>query len=222
MSDEDYLCKRCGVNWVGAPGHPKDYCDSEFMKAENVKLKEKYSDLLQSHHSLCGKIEELKKRLRMAQEVINKHVADQVEGLHCVDCVAEDDEICDCPMLVPIFEAMKGYEPPTIEDLLGECQECNRLARDCGNHGPIPTADLKRNDENAGDKLKFPEWGKRKDEPEPCLKIGAFSHDPKTCPHCKQATEEKQNFCDHRWADAEPSVAYSTRMKCRDCGLLRG
>jgi hypothetical protein len=52
---------------------------------------------------------ELRKQLCTAQEVINKHVADQVEGLHCVDCVAEEDEICDCPMLTPIFEAMKGY-----------------------------------------------------------------------------------------------------------------
>lgn len=28
---------------------------------------------------------------------------------------------------------------PTIEDLLGECRECNRLVRDCGNHGPVPS-----------------------------------------------------------------------------------
>ncbi len=28
-------------------------------------------------------------------------------------------------------------EPQTIEDLLGECRECNRLVRDCGNHGPV-------------------------------------------------------------------------------------
>ena len=54
--------------------------------------------------------ESLKAQLRTAQEVIDKHVADQIEGLHCVDCVAESDEECDCPMLVPIFEAMKGYE----------------------------------------------------------------------------------------------------------------
>jgi len=26
---------------------------------------------------------------------------------------------------------------PTIEDLLGECRECNRLMRDCGNHEPV-------------------------------------------------------------------------------------
>lgn len=26
---------------------------------------------------------------------------------------------------------------PTIGDLLGECRECNRLCRDCGNHGPV-------------------------------------------------------------------------------------
>lgn len=82
---------------------------------------------------------ELKKQLRTAQDVIQKHVADQVEGLHCVDCAALDDESCDCPMLIPIFEAMKGYLPPTIEDLLGECRECNRLVRDCGGHVPIPS-----------------------------------------------------------------------------------
>lgn len=38
----------------------------------------------------------------------------------------------------------------------------------------------------------------------------------------KDTPEEKQKFCDHRWADAEPGVSHSTRMRCRDCGLLRG
>jgi len=52
----------------------------------------------------------LKTQLRTAQEVINKHATDGIEGLHCVDCVALPDEICDCPMLVPFWEAMKGYE----------------------------------------------------------------------------------------------------------------
>lgn len=92
----------------------------------------------------------LKKQLRTAQDVIQKHVADQVEGLHCVDCVAEDSVVaCDCPMLVQIFEAMKGYEPPTIEDLLGECRECNRLLRDCGNHRSIPPNTENRNHDTA-------------------------------------------------------------------------
>jgi hypothetical protein len=58
---------------------------------------------------LHRRIEELNLQLRVAQEVINTHVADQIKGLHCVDCDAEEDEVCDCPMLVPIFEAMKGY-----------------------------------------------------------------------------------------------------------------
>lgn len=57
------------------------------------------------------KLEVVEAQLRKAQEVINTHVADQIEGLHCVDCEAEADEMCDCPMLVPIFEAMKGYKP---------------------------------------------------------------------------------------------------------------
>lgn len=67
---------------------------------------------------------ELKKQLRKAQEVINKHVADQIEGLHCVDCVALEAQDCDCPMVVPIFEAMKGYteklapETPFTQDEL--------------------------------------------------------------------------------------------------------
>lgn len=52
----------------------------------------------------------LKAQLRTAQEVINLHATDGIEGLHCVDCVAEPDEICDCPMVVPFFVAMKGYE----------------------------------------------------------------------------------------------------------------
>jgi len=52
-------------------------------------------------------------QLRKAQEVINKHVADQIEGLHCVDCVAIPDEACNCPMVVQIFEAMKGFEVKT-------------------------------------------------------------------------------------------------------------
>lgn len=89
----------------------------------------------------------LKAQLHTAQDVIQKHVADQVEGLHCVDCTAEESQSCDCPMLVPIFEAMKGYLPSTIEDLLGECRECNRLVRDCGGHVPIPANTEKRNNE---------------------------------------------------------------------------
>lgn len=40
--------------------------------------------------------------------------------------------------------------------------------------------------------------------------------------HCAELKIEQSKFCDHRWADAEPGVSYSTRMKCRDCGLLRG
>jgi len=53
------------------------------------------------------------RQLQTAQEVIEKHVGDQIEGLHCVNCVAEPDQRCDCPMLAPIFEAMKGFEPKT-------------------------------------------------------------------------------------------------------------
>jgi len=53
---------------------------------------------------------ELQQQLRQAQEVINRHVADQIEGMHCVDCTAEEDEVCDCPMVAPIFAAMKGFE----------------------------------------------------------------------------------------------------------------
>jgi hypothetical protein len=53
---------------------------------------------------------ELKEQLRAAQDVIDKHVTDGIEGLHCVGCVAEDDEVCDCPLLAPIWKAMKGYK----------------------------------------------------------------------------------------------------------------
>lgn len=62
------------------------------------------------HPLMDQEISRLKKQLRTAQEVINKHATDGIEGLHCVDCVAEEDEICDCPMLVPFWEAMEGYE----------------------------------------------------------------------------------------------------------------
>src|SRR5438552_662961 len=55
-------------------------------------------------------VEELRKQLRTAQEVIYKHATDGIEGLHCVDCVAEPDVMCDCPMLMPFWAAMKGYE----------------------------------------------------------------------------------------------------------------
>lgn len=75
---------------------------------------------------------ELKKQLRTAQGVINKHVADQIEGLHCVDCVAEEDQDCDCPMVVPIMEAMEGYENPCIcaDFTPGEssCSKCGGYA----------------------------------------------------------------------------------------------
>lgn len=70
---------------------------------------------------------ELQKQLRTAQEVIEKHVSDQLEGLHCVDCVAEPDETCDCPMLVPMFEAMKGYEPKPIT--IGGTKICDKCCR---------------------------------------------------------------------------------------------
>lgn len=34
------------------------------------------------------------------------------------------------------YEGSKPKEPQTIEDLLGECRECNTLMRDCGKHVP--------------------------------------------------------------------------------------
>ena len=60
--------------------------------------------------ALVAEVRRLKAQLRTAQEIVNKHATDGIEGLHCVDCVAEDDEMCDCPMLVPFWEAMKGFE----------------------------------------------------------------------------------------------------------------
>lgn len=38
MTDETYLCKRCGVTWIEVPGHPKSYCDSMFYPAEVKRL----------------------------------------------------------------------------------------------------------------------------------------------------------------------------------------
>lgn len=73
---------------------------------------------------LMNRNDALQKQLRTAQEVINTHVADQVEGLHCVDCVALPDEVCDCPMLIPIFAAMEGYtEKPNLDHARGVCDE---------------------------------------------------------------------------------------------------
>lgn len=28
----NYVCDRCGTDWEGAPGHPRDYCDSTILK----------------------------------------------------------------------------------------------------------------------------------------------------------------------------------------------
>lgn len=39
MSDVDYICKRCGTDWTGAPGHPRDFCDLIFMRIENAHMK---------------------------------------------------------------------------------------------------------------------------------------------------------------------------------------
>lgn len=64
--------------------------------------------------ALLAEVRKLKAQLHTAQEVINKHATDGIEGLHCVDCVAENDKICDCPMLVPFWEAMKGYTEKRI------------------------------------------------------------------------------------------------------------
>lgn len=67
------------------------------------------SNLARCYLAMKLQVGALQKQLRTAQEVINKHATDGIEGLHCVDCVAEEDEMCDCPMLVPFWEAMKGF-----------------------------------------------------------------------------------------------------------------
>lgn len=47
------------------------------------------------------------------------------------------DAECDSNGCVAYCPLNRVDPLPTIEDLLGECRECNRLCRDCGNHGPV-------------------------------------------------------------------------------------
>ncbi len=85
-------------------------CGDCRMKAEMLSLAhDTISKIATRAEAAEFQVDKLKKQLRTAQEVIDKHAVDGIEGLHCVDCVAEDDEACDCPMLVPFWEAMKGY-----------------------------------------------------------------------------------------------------------------
>lgn len=52
--DKRYICQRCGVDWTGAPGHPKDYCDT-------MKIRMDHSEALEEIDRLKLQNEELRK-----------------------------------------------------------------------------------------------------------------------------------------------------------------
>lgn len=101
------------------------------------------AELAALRDKLLLQVEALQKQLRTAQEVINKHATDGIEGLHCVDCVALADEMCDCPMLVPFWGAMKGYTEKR-DVPIPNCAACHVAGlaslHDRASWGPVPVA----------------------------------------------------------------------------------
>ena len=102
------------------------------LQQEVERLKEDVAHWEKQFGHASEHVGELEKQLRTAQGVINEHILDQIEGLHCVDCTAEADETCDCPMLAPIFAAMEGYQNPCVcaDFVPGEspCSKCGGYA----------------------------------------------------------------------------------------------
>lgn len=106
----------------------------ERLTMERDSLAEQHRSVEKDYAALNRLLGEARKLLEKVEE----------QGLHH-SCAMEGYTGPDCD------ECMEGLEQdilkflrPTIEDLLGECRECNRLVRDCGNHGPIPPKTEKR------------------------------------------------------------------------------
>lgn len=64
-----------------------------------------YSELHKNHETLKAQKQEL-------QALVDLYVADQMEGLHCVDCTADPGVACDCPLVSRICNAMADYVRP--------------------------------------------------------------------------------------------------------------
>lgn len=103
-----------------------------------------------SHDEKAGlrkRVMDLDLQLRQAQAVIEKHVVGSIEGLHCVDCVSEHGDDCDCPQVVEIFTAMAGYEPKPkgcAHKNIEAFGEGFRKCKDCGvTEPPYPTGVVK-------------------------------------------------------------------------------
>lgn len=115
MGDEPYLCDRCGVNWVGAPGHPKSYCDSIFYPAEVKRLE------LQ--------VDGLKKDLAFAKEVEatgDKMLGDASrlngEMRKALDHLFSDPGIH--PVVMRRFVGSSQEGVPTIDEGIQKCKRC--------------------------------------------------------------------------------------------------
>jgi hypothetical protein len=56
------------------------------------------------------------------------------------------------------------------------------------------------------------------------LKRIAFEieHDIRKALSTGKGLVEDKKSCDHRWAIDDPSSVHSTRIRCRDCGLMKG
>lgn len=83
MDPEYYLCKRCGVNWEGAPGHPKHYCDSIFYPAEVKRLELQIQELQKGYAGFT------------AEEWFGKHGQLNSERLDLIDKLKESDRLND-------------------------------------------------------------------------------------------------------------------------------
>lgn len=95
-------------------------CAAQNLIIEHVKVKDRIWKELDAANRLVGE-------LRKALEEIYKNEGPGLDG-------SSENASGRIARLALEGKTEKRVEPVTIEDLLGECRECNRLVRDCGNH----------------------------------------------------------------------------------------
>jgi len=123
--------------------------------AKELKAKEKWPHLDIGGGRLARAIEALKKveaarvekGLPLETRIIEKRYCTckchgfldaQGNKIMCACCeVGKKEKRVDVTQWDERGAVVEKRKPETIEDLLGECRECNRLVRDCGNHGPV-------------------------------------------------------------------------------------
>lgn len=85
MAEEERdICQRCGVDWTGAPGHPRSYCDEMFIRMDHAKLIEERDKLLRQNRQL--------------KESIWKHLHIKHERTICPLSVGTPERCCEIIM----------------------------------------------------------------------------------------------------------------------------